>query len=140
MKKKATGGFFLFEVLIAMFITAVALLALAKLDVYILKSSQSSLNFTIATIRANNFIDSVWIDLCDAQKTTSDSTYNEIRDNWIGELSAANITAASTAPPTTYPAGNTVAVSVSWQDSRFFNDGANNSVTMNAQFPDSGCG
>jgi type IV pilus assembly protein PilV len=138
--KKRDNGFTLFEVLVAMFITAIALLALAKMDVYILKSSQSSFNYTVATIRANSFIDSVWIDLCNAQKSTSASTYGAKRTFWVSKLTAANMEATSTAPPTSYPTTHIVPVTVIWSDLRFIDDAANNTVTMNARFPDSGCG
>ncbi|MFT6984439.1 MAG: type IV pilus assembly protein PilV [Psychromonas sp.] len=134
---KRTNGFSLFEVLISMFITGVALLALAKMDIYILKSSQSSFNYTVATIRANSFIDSVWLDLCKVQ-TSGTGTYEAIRSNWLSELSAANMTADANYPPATYT--QETSVTISWSDSRFTDDDANNKVTMDVKFPDSGCG
>ncbi|WP_019613881.1 type IV pilus modification PilV family protein [Psychromonas ossibalaenae] len=136
--KKTTNGFALFEVLIAMFITGVALLALAKTELYILKSSQSSFNYTVATIRGNSFIDTIWLDLCNAQKSTSASTYIVHRNLWLSELSAANMTADSNNPPAVYT--QEMNVTISWSDSRFIDDDANNTVTMAVKFPDSGCG
>ncbi len=136
--KKTTNGYALFEVLIAMLITGVALLALAKMNFYILKSSQSSFNYTVATIRASSFVDSIWIDLCNAQKSTSASTYAARRTDWVNDISAANMTTDADNPPAVYaPEMN---VTVSWSDSRFTDDDANNTVTMAVKFPDSGCG
>ena len=135
--KKPIDGFALFEVLLAMFITGVALLALAKLDLYILKSSQSSFNHTVATIRANSFVDRVWLELCDAQSSAT-GTYTTIRDNWRSEISAANMTVDDSYPPATY--SQEMSVKISWSDARFTDDAANNAVSMDVKFPDSGCG
>ena len=129
--KKRENGFTLFEVLISMFITGVALLGLAMMDIYILKSSQSSFNYTVATIRANSFVDKVWI--CNGQSSAT-GTYATISGNWLNELSAANMTASA---PTAYV--SSASVTVSWSDPRFTDDDANNSVTMNVKFPSSNC-
>jgi type IV pilus assembly protein PilV len=134
--RKSKNGFTLFEVLVSMFITGAALLGLALMDVYILKSSQASFNYTVATIKANSFIDSVWLDLCNAQSSAT-STYATIRSDWVDELTELNMTAASDSPPTTYTQETSVAIS--WTDSRFTDDAENNSVTMSVKFPSSGC-
>ena len=136
--RNTENGFTLFEVLVSMFITGVALLALALMEVHILKSSQSSFNYTVATIRANSFVDSVWIDLCNAQTTTSASTYTTIRSNWVDELSAAGMTAGANSPPVS--AAQNSSVTISWSDPRFTNDASNSTLTLAAKFPDSGCG
>ena len=133
--KKRENGFTLFEVLISMFITGVALLGLAMMDIYILKSSQASFNYTVATIRANSFVDAVWLDLCKAQSSAT-GTYTTIRSNWLAELSAANMTAVTSSPPASY--AQETSVTVSWSDLRF-TDSENNSVTMDVKFPSSGC-
>lgn len=137
------NGFTLFEVLISMFITGVALLGLAMMNIYILKSSQSSFNYTVATIRANSFVDDVWLDLCGVESAAT-FTYDNILGDWQDELSDAKMsgsisstTDASTASVGTY--ASSASVTVSWSDSRFTDDVANNSVTMNVQFPSSGC-
>ena len=129
--KKRVNGFTLFEVLVSMFITGVALLGLAMMNIYILKSSQSSFNYTVATIRANSFVDAVWADLCNAQSSAT-GTYTTIRSNWVDKLSSAGMATDNSNPPTTYASSATV--TVSWSDARFSDD-ANNSVTMNVQFP-----
>lgn len=135
--KKVAQGFSLFEVLVSMFITGVALLGLVLMEVHILKSSQSSFNYTVATIRANSFVDRVWIDLCKAQ-SASLPTYTDIRTLWLAEISAAGLTAGVNAPPVT--AQQQTSVTLSWNDTRFIDDSGNNTVTLSATFPDSGCG
>lgn len=135
MLNNRENGFTLFEVLISMFITGVALLGLAMMDIYILKSSQSSFNYTVATIRANSFVDKVWLDLCDAQ--SSAAAYTKTLDEWTSDVSSAGMTSNirndSDELVTTYV--SSAEVTVSWSDSRFTDDDANNSVTMHVQFP-----
>lgn len=60
-------GFTLFEVLISMFIAGVAVLGLVMLELNILRSSQSSFNYTLATIEANTMVDRTWLNLCDIE-------------------------------------------------------------------------
>jgi type IV pilus assembly protein PilV len=135
--KTNTRGFSLFEVLVSMFITGVALLGIALMEVHILKSSQSSFNYTIATIKANTFVDRVWIDLCKAQ-SSSLSTYSDIRDLWLADVSAADMTVGIDSPPVS--AAQKTQVTLNWSDPRFIDDSANNTMTLNVTFPDSGCG
>jgi type IV pilus assembly protein PilV len=135
--KSTENGFTLFEVLVSMFITGVALLGLAMMEVHILKSSQSSFNYTVATIRANSFVDAVWADLCNAQ-SASTGTYTTIRDNWISDITSAGMDTDNSEPPSTY-ASNTK-VTISWNDPRFTNDASDSTLTLEAKFPDSGCG
>lgn len=130
-------GFSLFEVLVSMFITSVALLGLALMEVYILKSSQSSFNYTVATIKANSFVDHVWMDLCNAQ-SASLSTYADIRTEWLADLSAAGMTTAVGSPPSS--AAQATSITINWSDPRFTDDDANNTMTLKTKFPDSGCG
>lgn len=133
--RKAEKGFTLFEVLVSMFITGVALLGLALMEVHILKSSQASFNYTVATIRANSFVDAVWADLCNAQ-SASGPTYSAISTLWVADVSAAGMT-ASEAYTT---ADKSSVVTISWSDPRFTDDASNDSLTLNVKFPDSGCG
>jgi len=137
--RKSEKGFTLFEVLISLFIVGVALLGLAQMEVYILKSSQSSFNYTVATIRANSFVDAVWTDLCNAQNASASLySYAEIRTDWIDDVSAAGMTATETYSP----AEKTTSVTISWIDPRFKSSesASNNTVELVAKFPDSGCG
>jgi len=134
--RKSAKGFTLFEVLVSMFITGVALLGLALLEVNILKSSQSSFNYTVATIRANSFVDAVWADLCDAQQSAD--TYDGIRNSWIDEISAAGMVLYDDSPPATYT--KETSVKVSWIDPRFSDAASNSELILEARFPDSGCG
>ena len=133
--KNREDGFTLFEVLVSMFITGVALLGLAQLEVYILKSSQSSFNYTVATIRANSFVDGVWMDLCNAQ-SASTGTYTTIRNKWRSEISAAGMTVDDNNPTAAYV--SSAEVTISWSDPRFNEtaSAANNTLTLAAQFPE----
>jgi type IV pilus assembly protein PilV len=137
--KNRENGFTLFEVLVSMFITGVALLGLALMEVHILKSSQASFNYTVATIRANNFVESVWVDLCNAQNASASlNTYADIRSDWMDEISAVGMT-----PAETYSASERTSVlNVSWSDPRFklSESAATNTLKLEAKFPDSGCG
>jgi type IV pilus assembly protein PilV len=133
--KKRENGFTLFEVLISMFITGTALLGLAVLNIYILKSSQASFNYTVATINANSFIDAVWLDLCNAQSSTT--TYRAIYDDWVVQLHEHNMETESASPPTAY--AQDTSVTVSWSDRRFTDDTKNNRVIMSVKFPSSDC-
>ncbi|MFT6926527.1 MAG: type IV pilus assembly protein PilV [Psychromonas sp.] len=135
--KKTEKGFTLFEVLVSLFIIGVALLGIAQMEVYILKSSQSSFNYTVATIRANSFVDAVWADLCNAQEASASlNTYAEIRTDWIAEVSDAGMTATETYTS----ADKTSIVTIRWTDPRFTDDDLNNTLTLDVEFPDSGCG
>jgi type IV pilus assembly protein PilV len=132
--RKAENGFTLFEVLVSMFITGVALLGLAQMQVYILKSSQSSFNYTVATIQANSFVETVWMDLCRAQSASASvNTYADTRTIWMAEVSAAGMTATETHSA----AERTTVVNISWTDPRFTDDDLNNTLTLKAKFPDS---
>lgn len=133
--KKEKLGFSLVEVLISIFITAIALLGLAMMEVNILRSSQSSFNYTVATIRANSVIDAIWMDLCNAQ--SSSAVYTQIRSTWIDELTSAGMTTLDNAPPATF--SQVMPVTINWTDPRFNDDDANNKLTLNVKFPDSGC-
>jgi type IV pilus assembly protein PilV len=134
--RKTENGFTLFEVLVSMFITGVALLGIAQMEVYILKSSQSSFNYTVATIQANSFVDAVWAG-CYAQSSSASGTYSTIRNNWEAEVTAAGM---SVAAPTSSTYAQTTNVTVSWTDPRFKNDASNSTLTLNATFPYSSCG
>ncbi|ABM04940.1 PilD-dependent protein [Psychromonas ingrahamii 37] len=135
--KIAEKGFTLFEVLVSMFITGVALLGLAKMELYILKSSQSSFDYTVATIRANNFVDAVWAG-CYTQSASS-GTYAGIINPWKDEISAAGMITYEGYPPASYAQETTV--KISWTDPRFADHVTSNStLTLNVKFPDDNCG
>jgi type IV pilus assembly protein PilV len=129
--RKPENGFTLFEVLVSMFITGVALLGLALMEVHILKSSQSSFNYTVATIRANSFVDAVWADLCNAQK--DDVIYKKIRSDWRTEIIDAGMEADDLNPPDTYT--RETSMTISWSDPRFTDDASNSTLTLDAKFP-----
>lgn len=60
-------GFTLMEVLVAMLVTALALLGLAASQIRAIQCSQISLQQTIAGIEANNVLERIWPELCALQ-------------------------------------------------------------------------
>ncbi|WP_273776730.1 type IV pilus modification PilV family protein [Acinetobacter sp. GSS19] len=70
-------GFTLLEALIAMFLTAGALLGLGVLHLKSVQQSQLATQRTIANIQANDLIDRMWANLCSlsTQKTTVISSW-----------------------------------------------------------------
>lgn len=60
-------GFTLIEVLVAMVITAVALLGLAASQIKAMQYAQQSLQYTIAGIESVNVMERIWPDLCALQ-------------------------------------------------------------------------
>lgn len=133
--RKSENGFTLFEVLVSMFITGVALLGLALMEVHILKSSQSSFNYTVATIRANSFVESIWLDLCDAQDASLNN-YAYIRNLWMAEVISAGMITQADSPSASY--AQETSVKISWIDPRFTDDASNSTLTLAAIFPDCG--
>ncbi|MHA3099317.1 type IV pilus modification protein PilV [Acinetobacter brisouii] len=64
MKNQKQQGFTLLEALIAMFITASALLGLGILHLKSVQQSQLATQRTIANIQANDLIDRMWANVC----------------------------------------------------------------------------
>ncbi len=131
--KNRQQGFTLFEVLVAMLIAGIALLGLALLEVQIMKSSSSSFNYTLSSIRANSFIDRMWGDLCKVQK--SHGHYQQLRNSWRQEMLNNGLNVTDDAPSS---ALSTLSVNVklSWDDARFVSDDdANNQLVLFAEFP-----
>lgn len=130
-------GFTLFEVLVSMFIASVAILGLALLEIKILKSAQSSFDYTVASIHANTLVDDIWLDLCAVKKGTSPKTYTQKLDNWKSKTLVSGYQAVPNFPPTPYnfsPPELTVKVQLT--NTRFESvDAANNVVTLTTYYP-----
>lgn len=128
MNNKAQG-FTLFEVLISIFIAGVAILGLVKLELSILRSAQSSFNYSVAIVEANSLVDEVWMQLCDMEN--GNALYADVLNTWKANLSSNFSGAISTA-------SGTDQVMVSWADGRFnsSSDAVNNSVTLLVDYPD----
>ncbi len=129
---KNENGFTLFEVLISMFIAGVAVLGLILLELTILRSSQSSFHYTVSTIKANNLVDQIWMDLCNVQ--TSSAVYSHTVSDWETQLGAHYSVLAGS--PSSSAFATSTDVTISWQGDRFDLETANNQVTLYANYPD----
>lgn len=131
---KNQQGFTLFEVLISMFIAGVAVLGLVMLELNILRSSQSSFNYTIATIEANTLVDKVWRNLCaiDGAGNPVANTYSALYTKWKSDLVSSDFIGVTSSANSTNVILNDRVI-VSWDDKV---DTAMNSVTLNVQYPD----
>ncbi|MCE2595425.1 hypothetical protein K6Y31_11415 [Motilimonas cestriensis] len=123
-------GFSLFEVLIATVVAVTALLGLALLEIKMLQSAQSSFQYTVSTIRANNLVDSIWLDLCNAQ--TNPARYTEIVNGWQQAL-PAGYSVTKDKPGASFALST--AIELTWQDSKIA-EADNNKLTLLANFPD----
>ena len=134
-------GFTLFEVLVSMFIASVAILGLALLEIKILKSAQSSFDYTVASIHANTLVDDIWLDLCAVKKGTSPKTYTQKLANWKSKTLVSGYQAVPDFPPTAYnfsPPELTVKVQLTntrFESGDAANDAANNVVTLTTYYP-----
>lgn len=139
-------GFTLFEVMISMFIAAVAVLGLVMLELTILRSSQSSFNYTLATIEANTLADKVWMDLCNIKSSDPDAVFESLYSDWKSDL--ADPDSNSTVFTGDLETGNSEnfllndAIEVSWTDKNFASDAdtavdeANDRAVLNVSYQD----
>ncbi|MCE0558821.1 MULTISPECIES: prepilin-type N-terminal cleavage/methylation domain-containing protein [unclassified Motilimonas] len=123
-------GFSLFEVLIATVVAVIALLGLALLEIKMLQSAQSSFQYTVSTIRANNLVDSIWLDLCNAQ--TDPARYTALVSNWQQSL-PSGYSVTTDKPGVSFALSTTI--ELNWQDSKIA-EADNNKLTLLANFPD----
>lgn len=68
--QKVHAGFSLIEVLVALVVAAIALLALASAQIKTLQFSLDSLRYTVATVEASNIHERIWPNLCKYQQGT----------------------------------------------------------------------
>jgi len=134
-------GFTLFEMLIAMFIATVAVLGLVMLELTILRSSQSSFNYTLATIEANTLADKVWMNLCEIKGTSSPSEgkYTTIYDNWVSDLASSSVNYTSFTGKTS-ASGSTLLLEnddivVSWVDKNFVANAEQDQAVLSVNYP-----
>lgn len=130
-------GFTLFEVLVSMFIAGVAILGLALLEIKILKSSQSSFDYTVASIHANSLVDDIWLDLCLVKiRTDTNKTYDKKLENWKSDTLVGGYQAVADFPPTSYDFSQpALTVKVQLTNVRFEGEDANDIVTLGAYYP-----
>jgi type IV pilus assembly protein PilV len=71
MKKKLIikkhSGFSLLEVMVALVISAIALLGMAAGQLQSLKYATNSFDYTLALLQANNAVEQTWVNLCQLQ-------------------------------------------------------------------------
>ncbi|MCP4322689.1 MAG: prepilin-type N-terminal cleavage/methylation domain-containing protein [Psychromonas sp.] len=138
--KNKQQGFTLFEVLISMFIAAVAVLGLVMLELNILRSSQSSFNYTLATIEANSLVDKVWMQLCEIGKDgNTGDVHKNLYEDWVyGLRHGYNHTVfsgtMSSSSPSAFNTSGTVVVE--WVDKNYAAIAGHNQVTLNVTYPD----
>ena len=125
--KNKERGFTLFEVLISLFITAISVLGLVMLELNILRSSQSSFNYTIASIEANTLIDKVWRNLCAIEMGAS---YSDLHTEWQSALKETGLSGSAS---TDFLLEDSV--TVSWTDKNFLANQASDQVTLNVTYP-----
>lgn len=136
--KTLQQGFTLFEVLVSMFIATVALLGLLMLELTILRSSQSSFNYTLATIEAHTLADTVWMNLCNIENGAS---YSDIYTDWSAKLSdpmsnystfTGKVSQAS--ETSLFELNDTIVVM--WEEKKFLADSANDQAVLIVNYPD----
>lgn len=117
-------GFALLEIMIAMLVGAVALLGLGTLQLKTLQSAYSSLDYTIATIHANNLIEGVWSNLC--ANRVSGAVYTSTVESWRQTLPPS--VSATVATSFSYSA----VYNLTWNDAR---QSDNNSLSLQVTYP-----
>ncbi|GAB3232697.1 type IV pilus modification PilV family protein [Pseudaeromonas pectinilytica] len=117
-------GFALLEIMIAMLVGAVALLGLGTLQLKTLQSAYSSLDYTIATIHANNLIEGVWSNLC--ANRVSGAVYTSTVESWRHTLPPS----VSATVATSY--SDSAVYNLTWNDAR---QSDNNSLSLRVTYP-----
>ena len=117
-------GFALLEIMIAMLVGAVALLGLGTLQLKTLQSAYSSLDYTIATIHANNLIEGVWSNLC--ANRASGAVYTSTVQSWRQTLPPS----VSASVATSY--SDSAVYNLTWNDAR---QSDNNSLSLRVTYP-----
>ena len=117
-------GFALLEIMIAMLVGAVALLGLGTLQLKTLQAAYSSLDYTIATIHANNLVEGVWSNLCANQ--ASGAVYTSTVQSWRQTLPQS----ISASVASSY--SNSAVYRLTWNDVR---QSDNNSLSLQVTYP-----
>jgi type IV pilus assembly protein PilV len=123
-RRSMTKGFSLLEIMIALLVAAVALLGLGTLQLKTLQAAYSSLDYTIATIHANNLIEGVWTNLCENQ--ASAAVYTSTVQSWRQTLPQS--VSASVASSFS----NSAVYRLTWNDAR---QSDNNSLSLQVTYP-----
>ncbi|OUS27735.1 prepilin-type N-terminal cleavage/methylation domain-containing protein [Thalassotalea sp. 42_200_T64] len=123
-------GFSLLEVMIALIISAIALLGLAAGQVKSLQFARNSFDYTVSIIHANNAVERIWIDICQLQdaRQAFDQQYIE---SLTPALQRYTLTLTGVAEGSF---ANDFTVSVQWSDQRMTDD-LPNAAAINASYP-----
>jgi len=121
------NGFSLVEVLVASAIAVIALLGLGLAQVKALQYAQSSFQYTIATIEANNAAERLWPELCDI--ATNAVQFPAVVDQIEAQAQAPGYTLIM---PNAF--NTDFNIQVSWQDERL-DVGIASSVSLFPQYP-----
>ena len=123
-RQSMATGFALLEIMIAMLVGAVALLGLGTLQLKTLQAAYSSLDYTIATIHANNLVEGVWSNLCANQ--ASGAVYTSTVQSWRQTLPQS----ISASVASSY--SNSAVYRLTWNDVR---QSDNNSLSLQVTYP-----
>ena len=123
---QANKGFTLIEVMVALVLSAIALLGLASAQIKSLQFSTNSFDYTVSLIQANNAVEQLWVDLCDLQQGVIE--YN----NAYKVSLSPNLTKYTLTLPENF--SNSFQISVEWNDERV-TDGLENKINLNVSFP-----
>ncbi len=125
-------GFTLIEVLVALVLSAIALLGLAAAQVKSLQYATNSFHYTVSLIQANNAVEQFWLDLCDLQQG------NQVYDEAYKTSISPTLLGYYITLPDNF--SNDFQLLINWHDERL-TDGLENQVQLNVSFPDlpSGC-
>lgn len=128
-------GFSLIEALIALFISSLALLALAAGQLKSLQYANNSFQYTLALIQANNAIERVWDDACELQHGVKDFDQTYIDTTLSPKLVGYSMKLVGVAANAF---SNNFTVNVSWTDARINNKDQkinDNQININAAYP-----
>ncbi|GHA42467.1 prepilin-type N-terminal cleavage/methylation domain-containing protein [Photobacterium aphoticum] len=126
-------GFSLIEALVALFISSVALLALAAGQLKSLQYANNSFQYTLAMIQANNAVERVWNDACALQHGVKEFDQPYIDTTLSPDLPGYTLTLVGVEA---HAFTNNFTVNVAWDDTRV-NDEARseNQINVNVTFP-----
>ncbi|MFN4262142.1 MAG: type IV pilus modification protein PilV [Thioalkalivibrionaceae bacterium] len=142
--RQAIGcGFTLIEVLIALLVVSIGLLALAGLQTKALTSAHSSYLRSVAAIQATDLVERAWADLCVLSGAGSSVTPNAAFTNLVESWNAANnglLPDWNTQATAFDPATGAIEIDIRWNEPRFVGDSTEERFTYATRLPLAACG